>query len=145
MLIYGNSYFIVRRRNVSVPDMYNFHGIYRYHPTLASNWRAVAAFFIGCIPPLPGFVNNIVVAGNGTTKVSIGGQHLFAIGYVYSFFAAGVFYWAFNKLSPHTESIMDHPETGEEIIAAQDEKNMLERRRDSEARRPSVVERAFRV
>jgi NCS1 family nucleobase:cation symporter-1 len=56
--------------------MYNFHGIYRYHPKFASNWRAVAAFFIGCIPPLPGFVNNIVVAGGTTTGVSLGGQHL---------------------------------------------------------------------
>lgn len=69
-------YFIVRRRNVSVPDMYNFHGIYRYSPKYASNWRAVAAFFIGCIPPLPGFVNNIEVAGGGHTSVSTGGQHL---------------------------------------------------------------------
>jgi NCS1 family nucleobase:cation symporter-1 len=56
--------------------MYNFHGIYRYSPKYASNWRAVAAFIIGCIPPLPGFVNNIVAAGNGKTSVSLGGQHL---------------------------------------------------------------------
>lgn len=70
------SYYIVRRRRVSVPDMYNFHGIYRYSPRFATNWRALAAFIIGCIPPLPGFVNNIVVAGHGTTSVSLGGQHL---------------------------------------------------------------------
>ena len=62
----------------SVPDMYDFHGIYRYSPRFASNWRAVSAFIIGCIPPLPGFVNNIVMAGGpGHDKsVSIGGQHL---------------------------------------------------------------------
>jgi len=72
------SYYIVRKGNVSVPDMYNFHGMYRYSPRYASNWRAVVAFFIGCIPPLPGFVNNIVVAGNpkSVTGVSLGGQHL---------------------------------------------------------------------
>jgi NCS1 family nucleobase:cation symporter-1 len=56
--------------------MYNFHGMYRYSPRYASNWRAVVAFFIGCIPPLPGFVNNIVVAGGQTTSISPGGQHL---------------------------------------------------------------------
>ena len=71
-----HSYFIVRRGNVSVPDMYNFHGMYRYSPRFATNWRALLAFIIGCVPPLPGFVNNIVVAGHGTTSVSIGGQHL---------------------------------------------------------------------
>jgi NCS1 family nucleobase:cation symporter-1 len=69
-------YFIVRRGNVSVPDMYNFHGIYRYSPKFATNWRAVAAFFIGCAPPLPGFVNNIVDSGGDITIVSIGGRHL---------------------------------------------------------------------
>lgn len=69
-------YFIVRRGNVSVPDMYKFHGIYRYSPKFATNWRAVAAFFIGCAPPLPGFVNNIVDSGGDITSVSIGGRHL---------------------------------------------------------------------
>ncbi|OAP59585.1 hypothetical protein AYL99_06883 [Fonsecaea erecta] len=139
------SYYIVRRGNVSVPDMYNFHGIYRYSPRFATNWRAVAAFFIGCIPPLPGFVNNIVEAGNGKTSVSLGGQHLFAIGYVYSFIAAGIFYWAFNRFFPHTDSMMDHPETGEDIIAANDAKNVAERRASWSERRPSAVSRFFQV
>lgn len=75
------SYFIVRRERVSVPDMYNFHGIYRYSPRYATNWRAVAAFFIGCIPPLPGFVDNIIQAGDAQDVrikdgISLGGRHL---------------------------------------------------------------------
>jgi NCS1 family nucleobase:cation symporter-1 len=138
-------YYIVRRGNVSVPDMYNFHGIYRYHPKFASNWRAVAAFFIGCIPPLPGFVNNIVVAGGTTTGVSLGGQHLFSIGYIYSFIAAGVFYWGFNRFFPYEPALMDHPETGEEIIAAQDAKNVEDRRASMQGRRESVVGKIFHV
>ncbi|KXT01467.1 hypothetical protein AC578_9556 [Pseudocercospora eumusae] len=139
-------YFLVRRGNVSVPDMYNFHGVYRYHPKFASNWRAVLAFFIGCIPPLPGFINNIVKAGEGSTGVSIGGQHLFAIGYIYSFFAAGVFYWLFNRFAPHNESMMDHPETGEDMIAQNDAHNVEERRASyAEGHKPSLVARAFQV
>lgn len=70
------SYYIVRRGKVSVPDMYWFHGMYRYSPKFASNWRAVVAFLIGVLPPLPGFVNNIVAAGGSSTSISIGGQHL---------------------------------------------------------------------
>jgi NCS1 family nucleobase:cation symporter-1 len=134
-------YFIVRRGNVSVPDMYNFHGIYRYHPKLATNWRAVVAFLIGCVPPLPGFINNIVVAGKQTTTVSEDGQHIFHIGYVYSFVAAGFFYWLFNRFFPHKESMMDHPETGEEIIAANDAKNMEVKAK----RRPSLAAKVFQV
>lgn len=121
--------------------MYNFHGIYRYSPKFASNWRAVAAFFIGCIPPLPGFVNNIVVAGDDTTTVSEGGQHLFAIGYIFSFVAAGVFYWLFNRLAPHHDSKMDMAETGEDIIAANDARNQ----EIKAGRKPSVVEKMFAV
>ncbi|KAK4947517.1 hypothetical protein LTR10_013462 [Elasticomyces elasticus] len=138
-------YYIVRRGNVSVPDMYNFHGIYRYSPKFATNWRAVVAFIIGCIPPLPGFVNNIVVAGGHKTSVTAGGQNLFNIGYIYSFVAAGVFYWGFNRFFPHTESIMSHPETGEDIIAAQDARNVQQRRASYAERRPSVVTKFFEV
>ncbi|TVY82599.1 putative permease [Lachnellula suecica] len=138
-------YYIVRRGNVSVPDMYNFHGIYRYSPKYATNWRAAAAFFIGCVPPLPGFVNNIVVAGLGKTGVSAGGQNLFAIGYIYSFIAAGVFYWGFNKFFPHTESILEYPETGEDIIAAQDAKNVEARRASFAEGKPNVAARMFMV
>lgn len=133
-------YYIVRRGNVSVPDMYNFHGIYRYSPRFASNWRAVAAFFIGCTPPLPGFVENIVAAGGSTTGISLGGIHLFSIGYIYSFVAAGVFYWVFNRFFPHTESMLDHPETGEELIAANDAKNMEHR-----PRKRSLYDKVFGV
>ena len=144
-------YYIVRRGNVSVPDMYNFNGIYRYSPKFATNWRAVVAFFIGCIPPLPGFVNNIVVSGNvpggpiSHTSVTLGGQNLFSIGYIYSFVAAGVFYWLFNRFFPHTESIMDHPETGEDIIAANDAKNVEARRVSLAGRKQSVVAHMFEV
>ena len=65
---------------------------------------------------------------------------------MYSFFAAGIFYWFFNRIAPHLESKMDHPETGEDIIAANDAKNVEERRASyAEGRKPSVVTRAFQV
>lgn len=139
-------YFVVRKTNVSVPDMYNFHGMYRYSPKFGTNWRAVVAFCIGCIPPLPGFVNNIQAAGDATTSVSLGGQHLFAIGYIYSFVISGVFYWAFNRFFPHTESIMSTPDTGEEILAENDAKNVeAQMIKDEEAGKPSMLARFFRV
>ena len=70
----------------------------------------------------------------------------FAIGYIYSFFAAGVFYWLFNRFFPHPESMLDHAETGEDVIAANDAKNVQERRASwSEGHKPSIVERAFQV
>ncbi|CZR41770.1 hypothetical protein LB506_003811 [Fusarium annulatum] len=117
-------YYILRRGKVSVPDMYDFHGIYRYSQKWGTNWRAVVAFFIGCTPPLPGFIDNIVQAGGGHTGVSLGGQHLFYIGYIYSFLSAGIFYYLLNHFFPAPESMVEYAITGEDIIAAQDAKNL---------------------
>ena len=39
--------------------------------------------------------------------------------------------------------MMDHPETGEDIIAEQDAKNVEMRRASRDARRPSVVTKFF--
>lgn len=66
----------------------------------------------------------------------------FNIGYIYSFIGAGLFYWGFNRFFPHTESIMDHPETGEELIVANDLKNIEKR---AATRRGSMVTRVFEV
>lgn len=66
------SYYIVRRGRVSVPDMYNFHGMYRYSQKFGTNWRAVVALIIGFAPPLPGFIQNI----QNTIAISQGGQHM---------------------------------------------------------------------
>ncbi|KAG9700462.1 uridine permease-like protein Fui1, partial [Aureobasidium melanogenum] len=113
-------YYIVRRGNVSVPEMYKFDGIYRYSPKFASNWRAVLALVIGFLPPLPGFADSI---DQGNLSVSLGGQHLFAIGYMYSFVAAGLCYWALMRFAPEQGSRLDHQITGEEILIATDERN----------------------
>jgi NCS1 family nucleobase:cation symporter-1 len=114
-------YYITRRGKVSVPDMYNFHGMYRYSARYATNWRSVVAMMIGFLPPLPGFINSVSL---NTISITSGGKHLFAIGYIYSFFAAGLFYWALMKFFPHTESMLSEPNTGEDIIAASDEKQI---------------------
>lgn len=73
-----HSYYITRHGNVSVPDMYNFRGIYRYSAKYATNWRAVVALIIGFAPPLPGFISNIVTSQQKVPKpiVGLGGQDL---------------------------------------------------------------------
>jgi len=115
-------YYISTRGRVSVPDMYDFHGMYRYSERWATNWRSVVALCMGFLPPLPGFINSVSL---NTISINSGGKHLFAIGYVYSFFAAGIFYWALMKYFPHRESQLDHAITGEDIINAADEKAIL--------------------
>jgi NCS1 family nucleobase:cation symporter-1 len=66
-------YYITRRGKVSVPDMYDFHGMYRYSAKYATNWRSVVALIMGFLPPLPGFINSVSL---GTINISLGGKHL---------------------------------------------------------------------
>lgn len=112
-------YYISRRGNVSVPDMYDFNGMYRYSARYATNWRSVVALVLGFLPPLPGFINSVSL---DTISLDSGAKNLFAIGYIYSFLAAGLFYWALMKFFPHLPSKLDHPVTGEDVIVAADEK-----------------------
>jgi len=121
-------YYLVRRGRVSVPDMYNFHGVYRYSAKYATNWRAVAALIIGFAPPLPGFINNI----QNTIPISAGGKEIFDIGYIYSFVAAGIFYYGFMRFFPHRESEMDFAITGEDIIVAADQKRLQQEHQQKE-------------
>jgi NCS1 family nucleobase:cation symporter-1 len=48
----------------------------------------------------------------------------FAIGYIYSFFASGIFYYGFMRFFPHRESELDFAITGEDVIVAADEKRL---------------------
>lgn len=66
-------YYITRRGNVSVPDMYDFQGMYRYSGRYATNWRSVVALIMGFLPPLPGFINSVSL---NTINISSGGKHL---------------------------------------------------------------------
>ena len=47
-------YFVVRRGVLNVNDLYKRHGIYEYSHGI--NWLAVAAFVLGVLPSLPGFI-----------------------------------------------------------------------------------------
>jgi len=47
-------YFVVRRGELIVSDLYKRHGAYEY--TRGFNWIAIAALAVGVVPSLPGFV-----------------------------------------------------------------------------------------
>lgn len=64
---------------------------------------------------------------------------------MYSFFAGGVFYWLFNKISPHQESLRDHPDTGEEILVEQDARSVEKRKTEQAGHKPNLFKRAFQV
>src|SRR3712207_7127962 len=54
-------YWILRRRQLSLADLYKHEGRYAYSG--GWNWRAIAAVLIGVIPVLPGFLKAATTPG----------------------------------------------------------------------------------
>ncbi|MDP8949738.1 MAG: NCS1 family nucleobase:cation symporter-1 [Actinomycetota bacterium] len=84
-------YWIVRRRQLSLADLYKHEGRYAYSG--GWNWRAIAAVLIGVIPVLPGFLKAATTpnfAGVFENPTFIEG--LYNYGLFFTFFAAGLAY-----------------------------------------------------
>jgi NCS1 family nucleobase:cation symporter-1 len=54
-------YWILRKQQLSVPDLFKLEGLYTY--TNGTNWRAVAALVISILPVLPGFLRAVSTPG----------------------------------------------------------------------------------
>ena len=54
-------YWVIRRQQLSLKDLFLENGIYRYNDGI--NWRAVAAFVIGIMPVVPGFLRAATTPG----------------------------------------------------------------------------------
>jgi NCS1 family nucleobase:cation symporter-1 len=81
-------YWVLRRRELDVPDLYRPGGRYG-----GVRWTAVAALVLGVLPNVAGFLKS--------THVLSGGPGLFDAIYPYAwftgFFLAGALYWAFER------------------------------------------------
>jgi NCS1 family nucleobase:cation symporter-1 len=55
-------YFVLRRTKLSLHDLFDLHGRYRY--VNGVNWVAVAALVLGVAPCVPGFMHTVHLIGN---------------------------------------------------------------------------------
>jgi len=54
-------YWVLRRQQLSVPDLFKVAG--RYHYTNGTNWKAVAALVLAIVPVAPGFIRAAMTPG----------------------------------------------------------------------------------
>ncbi|HUR19877.1 MAG TPA: NCS1 family nucleobase:cation symporter-1 [Vicinamibacterales bacterium] len=54
-------YWVVRRQQLALPDLFNANGRYRY--SNGTNWKAVAALVIAVLPVAPGFIRAALTPG----------------------------------------------------------------------------------
>lgn len=80
-------YFFVRNGNLFLSDMFTTSPAGRYFYTRGVNFRGLAAFVIGFVLPLPGFIGSF-----GTTTVGSAATRMFDLGWVLSYVVGGASY-----------------------------------------------------
>lgn len=90
-------FLFVHGRRISLPDLYvKRESVYWY--THGWNLRAVAAFVLGVVPTLPGFIRNV----NGKLGIPVGASYLFCVVYPVGVVVSGSFYLLFCTIWPVT-------------------------------------------
>ncbi|KAK9482824.1 permease for cytosine/purines, uracil, thiamine, allantoin-domain-containing protein [Lipomyces starkeyi] len=97
-----SDFYLVHKQKYDVWELYNKDGIYRYNK-IGTNWRAFAAFFIGWVPLLPGFIPTV----NSAITVSAGATHLYYLGYFYGTGAAALSYYLLCRFWPAQETMIE--------------------------------------
>ena len=97
-----SDYFLVRKRNFHLGDLYTGNSSSAYWGSAGFNWRGITAWAMAIWPVLPGFARAI----QGTASDS-GWDHIYQMTYFYGFFTALTVYWALHQVFPqprHTGS-----------------------------------------
>jgi NCS1 family nucleobase:cation symporter-1 len=90
-------YWIIRRRQLSLADLYKHDGRYAYSG--GWNWRAIAAVLIGVVPVLPGFFKAATTPGfAGVFENPTFIESLYNYGLFFTFFVAGLSYLLLNMI-----------------------------------------------
>jgi NCS1 family nucleobase:cation symporter-1 len=102
-------YWIVRKRQLSLAELYKHDGIYAYSG--GWNWKAIAAVFIGVIPVVPGFLKAATTKDFGTAfsnPTFI--ESLYNYGLFFTFGVAGLAYLALSMIGGRAPEPAREPE-----------------------------------
>lgn len=108
--IMASDYWIIKRRNIDVPALYDPHGRYRYWHGL--NWQALVSFLIAVGPNLPGLSFSI----NSNATISAGAAHLYSFCWLYGFVSSIFVYVSLHKIFPAKESLISKTIDGVAIV-----------------------------
>lgn len=86
-------FWLVRKCKWNIPDLYREGGIYWFWHGL--NWKAYAAYFLGMVWALPGFIQAV-----GGPEVAVGWYRLYQISFFFGYAVSGGLFYTFNKLLP---------------------------------------------
>lgn len=103
-------YWIVRRRQLDLADLYKHEGRYAYAG--GWNWRAIVAVLVGVVPVLPGFIKAATTPGfAGVFENPTFIEGLYNYGLFFTFFVAGLTYLLLNMIPGLAPQPRREPET----------------------------------
>ena len=82
-------YWIVRKQQLSLPDLFRLDGRYSYRGGV--NWRAIAALVVAILPVIPGFVRAVMVPGGQVANPQLI-DRLYSYAWFVTFFLSFVVY-----------------------------------------------------
>ncbi|KAK8134854.1 uracil permease [Apiospora sp. TS-2023a] len=91
-------YWIVKRKRYDVPALYDPRGIYG-----SGNWRAAVTTLVVIAPLLPGIAQKVTPQN---VRVGAGIANLFAVNWLYGFFASIAMYCALNYVAPDRRTLI---------------------------------------
>ena len=86
-------YFLIRRRTLSVDDLYLTDGRYSYGGS-GINWRAIAAVALGIAPNVPGFITQATAGAITVPEVF---NDLYTYAWFVSLAVAGTAHWVLSR------------------------------------------------
>ena len=86
-------YYVLRRQQLSVPDLYRYHGRYAYRHGF--NPAAIIALIIGILPNVPGFLTAIGVLEKGAVWPALVAVYNYA--WFVGFGVSGAVYWGLMR------------------------------------------------
>jgi NCS1 family nucleobase:cation symporter-1 len=102
-------YWIVRKRQLSLADLYKHDGIYAYSG--GWNWKAIAAVLIGVIPVIPGFLKAATTPGfAGVFSNPTFVESLYNYGLFFTFGVSAVAYLALSMIGGRATEPAREPE-----------------------------------
>ncbi|KAK7211583.1 hypothetical protein V2G26_018761 [Clonostachys chloroleuca] len=106
-------YYLVRRKELDVIELYDSQGKYRYNK-FGVNWRAFVVFFSVFIPLLPGLAR---VVSPSSVSIDMGLRHLYSISWLFGFITSLVSYFLLMKIFP-AKSTMTRSQSSIEGVEA---------------------------
>ncbi len=103
-------YWILRRRELDLPDLYKHDGRYAYSG--GWNWRAIVAVLIGVIPVVPGFIKAATTPGfAGVVSNPTFIESLYNYGLCFTFGVAAIAYLALSMIGGRATEPAREPAT----------------------------------